>query len=145
MEKATKKMGRPPISDPDYNAARARKMEADAEMAELELRRAKQELVPSDDVKAAWTDVLANMKAKMLALPTICAPMCAVETEIAVIQNILEGQITEALDELSAYRPDQHAGRTSGGDSGGDDNPPASSKAKRGRVGRPRKAAIVGE
>lgn len=144
MEKATKKMGRPPISDPDYNAARARKMEADAEMAELELRRAKQELVPSDDVKAAWTDVLANMKAKMLALPTICAPMCAVETEIAVIQNILEGQITEALDELSAYRPDQHAGRTSGGDSGGDDNPPASSKAKRGRVGRPRKAAKLG-
>jgi hypothetical protein len=31
MEKAIKKMGRPPISDPDYNAARARKMEADAE------------------------------------------------------------------------------------------------------------------
>jgi hypothetical protein len=119
-------------------------MEADAEMAELELRRAKQELVPSDDVKAAWTDVLANMKAKMLALPTICAPMCAVETEIAVIQNILEGQITEALDELSAYRPDQHAGRTSGGGSGGDDNPPSSSKAKRGRVGRPRKAAKLG-
>ena len=144
MTEAKKPRGRPPISDPDYNAARARKMEADAEMAELELRRAKQELVPSDDVKAAWTDVLANMKAKMLALPTICAPMCAVETEIAVIQNILEGQITEALDELSAYRPDQHAGRTSGGDSGGDDNPPASSKAKRGRVGRPRKAAKLG-
>ena len=145
MTETKRKGGRPPIDEPDYNAARARKMTADAELAELELRKAKRELVASDDVLAAWTDVLSAMKAKMTALPTICAPMCAVETEIAVIQNILEGQVNEALDELSAYKPEDHAGRTVVINSAGDADAETTAPAKRRRVGRPRKAAIVGE
>ena len=145
MTETKRKAGRPPIDEPDYNAARARKMTADAELAELELRKAKRELVASDDVLAAWTDVLSAMKAKMTALPTICAPMCAVETEIAVIQNILEGQVNEALDELSAYKPEDHAGRTVVSNSAGDVDAEATAPTKRRRVGRPRKAAVVGE
>ena len=144
MTEPKRPRGRPPIDEPDYNAARARKMEADAALAELELLKAKRELVSAEDVKAAWADVLSAMKAKMMALPTICAPMCAVETEINVIQNILEGQVTEALDELSAYRPQEHAGRTVASNSGSDGGSKTPAKAKRGRVGRPRKAAVVG-
>ena len=120
-------------------------MEADAALAELELLKAKRELISADDVKAAWADVLSAMKAKMMALPTICAPMCAVETEINVIQNILEGQVTEALDELSAYRPQEHAGRTVSSDSGSDGGSKAATKAKRGRVGRPRERRLSSE
>ena len=134
-------MGRPPISDPDYNAARARKMEADATLAELELLKAQRELVSSEDVKAAWADVLSAMKAKLTALPTICAPMCAVETEIGVVQSILQGQITEALDELSAYRPDEHAGRTEQRDRGSDEGAETAAPPKRKRMGRPKKTA----
>ena len=145
MTQTKRKAGRPPIDEPDYNSARARKMTADAELAELELRKAKRELVSSDDVLTAWTDVLSAMKAKMTALPTICAPMCAVETEIAVIQNILEGQVNEALDELSAYKPEDHAGRTVVSNHAGDADAEATAPAKRRRVGRPRKAAVVGE
>ena len=144
MTETRRKPGRPPIDEPDYNAARARKMTADAELAELELLKAKRELVSAEDVKAAWGDVLSAMKAKMMALPTICAPMCAVETEINVIQNILEGQVTEALDELSAYKPEEHAGRTVGGDSGSDGGSKTAAAPQRRRVGRPRKAAVVG-
>tara|TARA_S200002703_G_scaffold9733_1_gene9536 strand:- start:156 stop:593 length:438 start_codon:yes stop_codon:yes gene_type:complete len=145
MTETKKPRGRPPIDEPDYNAARARKMTADAELAELELRKAKRELVASDDVKAAWIDVLSAMKAKLTALPTICAPMCAVETEIAVIQNILEGQVNEALDELSAYKPDDHAGRTVVSDHASDGDAEAAAAPKRRRVGRPRKASKLGE
>lgn len=144
MTETKRPRGRPPIDEPDYNAARARKMTADAELAELELLKAKRELVSAEDVKTAWGDVLSAMKAKLMALPTICAPMCAVETEINVIQNILEGQVTEALDELSAYKPEQHAGRTVGSNSGSDGGTETASKAKRRGVGRPRKAAVVG-
>lgn len=144
MAQLARARGRPPIDEPDYNAARARKMTADAELAELELLKAKRELVSAEDVKAAWGDVLSAMKAKMMALPTICAPMCAVETEINVIQNILEGQVTEALDELSAYKPEEHAGRTVGGDSGSDGGSKAATPAKRRGVGRPRKAVKLG-
>ena len=141
MAETKRPRGRPPIDEPDYNAARARKMTADAELAELELRKAKRELVASEDVKAAWVDVLSAMKAKLTALPTICAPMCAVETEIAVIQNILEGQVNEALDELSAYRPDDHAGRTVVSNNASDGDAETAAPVKRRAVGRPRKAS----
>jgi len=145
-EKAKKPVGRPRIEDADYNAARARKMEADAQMAELELLQAKGKLVPAEDVAGAWVDVLAAMKARLMALPSVCAPICATETELATVQSILENQIREALDELSAYQPHEHAGRTSvteSGDSGGNADAKAAAPSKRGRVGRPRKAAII--
>ena len=148
MTQAAKKpVGRPKIEDADYNAARARKMEADAQMAELELLQAKRKLVASDDVAGAWVEVLAAMKAKLLALPSICAPICATETDLPTIQSILENQIREALDELSSYQPHQHAGRTSvtdGGDSGGDANAETAAAPSRKRVGRPRKASVIG-
>ena len=146
-EKAKRPVGRPKIEDADYNAARARKMEADAQMAELELLQAKRKLVASDDVAGAWVEVLAAMKAKLLALPSICAPICATETDLPTIQSILENQIREALDELSSYQPHEHAGRTSvagSGDSGSDANAEAATTSKRGRVGRPRKATKLG-
>jgi len=148
MTQAAKRpVGRPKIEDADYNAARARKMEADAQMAELELLQAKRKLVAAEDVAGAWVEVLAAMKAKMLALPSICAPICATETDLPTIQSILENQVREALDELSSYQPHQHAGRTivtDGGNSGGDDNTEAAAPSKRGRVGRPRKASVIG-
>jgi hypothetical protein len=144
MTETKRKPGRPPIDEPDYNAARARKMTADAELAELELLKAKRELVSAEDVKTAWADVLSAMKAKLMALPTICAPMAAVETEINVIQDILEGQVTEALNELSAYKPEEHAGRTVGSGVGSDGGSEAPAKANRRGVGRPRKASVVG-
>ena len=140
-------VGRPRIEDADYNAARARKMEADAQMAELELLQAKGKLVPAEDVAGAWTDVLAAMKARLLALPSVCAPVCATETELATVQSILENQVREALDELSSYQPHEHAGRTSvteSGDSGGNADAKAAAATKRGRVGRPRKATVIG-
>ena len=148
MTNAQKKpVGRPRIEDADYNAARARKMEADAQMAELELLQAKGKLVPAEDVAGAWTDVLSAMKARLLALPSVCAPVCATETELATIQSILENQVREALDELSSYQPHEHAGRTSvteSGDSGGNADAKAAAPSKRGRVGRPRKATVIG-
>ena len=143
----TKSRGRPPIQDADYNAARARKMEADAQMAELELLQAKRKLVSADDVTAAWVDVLAAMKAKLLAVPTKCAPICATEKDIKVIQSVIENQVREALDELSAYQPYEHAGRTTSTSSSsatGDANVKAATSSKRSRVGRPRKATVIG-
>lgn len=144
---AQKSRGRPPIQDVDYNAARARKMEADAQMAELELLQAQRKLVQADDVLGAWTDVLGAMKAKLLALPTKCAPLVATEKDISIIQNIIENQVHEALQELSGYDPNSNAASasvtTSGSDTG-DSNAKAATAPKRGRVGRPRKAAKLG-
>ena len=51
--------------------------------------------------------------------------LIATETEIGIIQDIIEGQVNEALNELSAYEPQQNAGSagiTKGSDNGGDVN-----------------------
>ena len=139
--------GRPPIQDADYNAARARKMEADAQMAELELLQAQRKLVQADDVLGAWTDVLGAMKAKLLALPTKCAPLVATEKDISIIQNIIENQVHEALQELSGYDPNSNASSasvTASSSDTGDADAKAATAPKRGRVGRPRKAVKLG-
>ena len=139
--------GRPPIQDADYNAARARKMEADAQLAELELLQAKRELVKADDVLGAWTDVLGAMKAKLLAVPTKASPLVATETDISIIQDIIAKQIHEALQELSAYDPRSNAASaavTGSGSDASNANAETPAKAKRSKVGRPRKAAKLG-
>lgn len=140
----TKKMGRPMIADPDYNAARARKMEADADLAELELLQAKKELLSASDVFNAWTEVLAAMRAKMLSLPTVTAPLVANETDIGAIQHIIEKQIHEALNELSTYEPNKPDGSKTGtkaDDKVSDVSFKATTKTNSSRMGRPRKTA----
>ena len=140
----TKKMGRPMIADPDYKAARARKMEADADLAELELLQAKKELLSASDVFNAWTEVLAAMRAKMLSLPTVTAPLVANETDIGAIQHIIEKQIHEALNELSTYEPNKPNGSKTGtkaDDKVSDVSFKATTKTNSSRMGRPRKTA----
>ena len=139
----SKKMGRPMIADPDYNAARARKMEADADLAELELLQAKKELLSANDVFNSWVEVLAAMRAKMLSLPTVTAPLVANETDIGAIQHIIEKQIHEALDELSTYEPNKPDGSkasTKANDKVSDVSFKATTKTNSSRMGRPRKA-----
>lgn len=140
----TKKMGRPMIADPDYNSARARKMEADADLAELELLQAKKELLSANDVLNSWVEVLAAMRAKMLSLPTVTAPLVANETDIGAIQHIIEKQIHEALNELSTYEPNKPNGSkasTKANDKISNVNSETTTKVNSNRMGRPRKTA----
>ena len=140
----TKKMGRPMIADPDYNAARARKMEADADLAELELLQAKKELVSANDVLNSWVEVLAAMRAKMLSLPTVTAPLVANETDIGAIQHIIEKQIHEALDELSTYdtnKPKGSRASIKANDKVSNVSSETTTKTNSNRMGRPRKTA----
>ena len=92
----------------DYDAARTRKMNADAEIAEMELAQLRLKLCNTEDVIKAWADVLNACRAKMLSLPTKLAPIIATEDDAAVIKQMLEAQIYEALNELSNYNPEIH-------------------------------------
>ena len=141
-EKINTKMGRPPITDPDYNLARARKMEADAELTELELLKAKGELVPTDEVKNEWINALSSMRAKLLSLPTITAPLVSNETDVSIIQDIIEKQIHEALNELSNYTPTKQT-KSENSSNGSNVSSQTTTKTKNKSMGRPRKAAII--
>ena len=127
-----------------YDQARTKKMQCDADIAHLELLQAKKELLSANDVLSSWTEVLAAMRAKMLSLPTITAPLIANETDIGAIQHIIETQIHEALNELSTYEPNKPNGSKTGikaNDKVSDVSSETTTKTNNSRMGRPRKTA----
>lgn len=129
-----------------YDEARTRKVNAEAEIAELELAKIQGSLVVAEDVVKAWEDVLGAVKAKMFAVPTKGAPVVAAESEAGKCQAILEDLIREALEELSNYDPKVSATTASVEPSEeGDGGAEAATPAKRKRVGRPRKTARLAE
>lgn len=127
-----------------YDEARTRKVNAEAEIAEMELAKVRNQLVIVDDVVAAWGDVLGNLKSKLLNIPAKAAPLVSVETEPEAIQRILSDLVNESLEELSGYEPKiKSSGTREPKDEadGGNGASKAASKPKRKRVGRPSKTA----
>jgi hypothetical protein len=126
-----------------YDEARTRKINAEAEIAELELAKIRGTLCMTDDVVKAWESVLHACKAKFLSLPTKVAPVVANESDVAKVKDFLEGAIREALTELSNYQPEIDPVRTGSGavenDPGGEEEEP---KPKR-KVGRPKKGRTI--
>ncbi len=126
-----------------YDEARTRKVNAEAEIAELELAKIRGTLCMTDDVVKAWESVLHACKAKFLSLPTKVAPVVANESDVAKVKDFLEGAIREALMELSNYQPEVDPVRTGSGavenDPGAEEEAP---KPKR-KVGRPKKGRTI--
>lgn len=122
----------------DYDAARTRKMNADAEIAEMELAQLRLKLCNTEDVVKAWADVLNACRAKFLSLPTKLAPVVATEDDAGVVKQLLEDQIHEALSELSNYNPEIHPTQMSG-NADLDEIEPEAEQPKKKR-GRPKKA-----
>lgn len=126
-----------------YDEARTRKVNAEAEIAELELAKVHGTLVVAEDVVKAWEDVLGALKGKLLSIPTKAAPVVSAETEAGMCQNILEDLLNEALEELSNYDPSVNPTETKGTEETSEDSntdSKATTKTKRKSVGRPKKA-----
>lgn len=123
-----------------YDEARTRKVNAEAELAELELKKVHGELVVAEDVVAAWNDVLTALKSKLLSIPTKAAPILSAEQSTGVCQSVLEDLVKEALEELSNYDPaiDPTTASVESPEDG-DTDTKTTTKAKRKPVGRPRK------
>lgn len=73
---------------------------ANAEMAEMDLAERKHELIRADDVEAALTDAIANMKAKLLSLPNTIAPIVKPESPDEA-EKIIREKVNEALEEIA--------------------------------------------
>ncbi len=82
--------------------ARRRKLIADAEFTELELEKERLEVVDIAETEKAWSDVLLNVRAKLLAMPTTTAALLAVENDQKVVKELLTKSVEQALTELSA-------------------------------------------
>ena len=127
-----------------YDEARTRKVNAEAEIAELELAKVRGDLVVVDDVVQVWAEVVSALKGKLLSIPTKAAPVVSAEPDAGICQAILEDLVNEALEELSNYDPttDPTTAATSSGEAEeADTGTKAAPKTKRKRVGRPKKTA----
>lgn len=118
-----------------YDEARTRKINAEAEIAELELQRIKATMCFTADVVKAWESVLHACRAKMLAIPTKMAPVLAGTSDVNTIKDRLDEAVREALEELANYNPTVDPVTTGAPPPADEDAPPP---PKRGR-GRPRK------
>lgn len=128
-----------------YDEARTRKMNADAQMAEMELLKAKGQYISVIDVQSAWQSVLANMKAKLLSMPSTVAPLVQSETNLGVVKDIIENSVRECLEELSSYEPGIEQRGIDGVESNDQaisGNTKTTAKANGQRVGRPRKKVV---
>jgi phage terminase Nu1 subunit (DNA packaging protein) len=104
---------------PDFGVERARLIKAKADIAEMEASGRRGELLPAEDVEAAWTAVLARLRARLLVLPDRLAPLWHQETTIAGVRDQIRKAVREALDELAAT-PVVAADPDGAGPAGGD-------------------------
>ena len=81
--------------------ARQRKTAAEAEMAEMELAKARAEVVCIEDVAKQWDQILSGVRTRMLALPTKLAAIATAETDQKIVKELITDGIHTALGELA--------------------------------------------
>ncbi len=106
-------------SPADYHVEKARLVRAQADRAEVELNELNGSLVSCADVEEQWADLLANMKARLLALPAKLAPLLVQETEVSGHTAVVSEGVDEVLREFSSYGDEQSAEVAAGPDEGG--------------------------
>jgi hypothetical protein len=89
----------------EYQAARAKRMAAVAEEAEIKLRRTRREYHHAKDIEFVMTQMLTACKQRLLALPSRCCHSLQAKTNPAEIAGILRDEVEAALRELSEYDP----------------------------------------
>ena len=82
----------------------ARKMKADAEMAEMEKSRMARDLVPRDAAEFAMDDLAAGVRSRLENLPARWAPVLAPMDDLNQIQATLTELVENELRALSSQQ-----------------------------------------
>ena len=84
-----------------WDEARARKVAAEAEMAEIELAKERGLLLPVEMVAEINENIFGVFRARMNALPAKAAPDVFSADSLSEAKTLLKGHINAALDELA--------------------------------------------
>ncbi|WP_018264039.1 hypothetical protein [Methylobacterium sp. WSM2598] len=87
-------------STDDYIAQRARLTKARADLAGLELAQLRGELVPADDIEAAWGAAVGAMRSRLLGLPAKTAPRAITLRSAAEVTALIRREMIDILAEL---------------------------------------------
>jgi hypothetical protein len=88
-----------------FMVARARKETALANMREIEAKRMSGEFVALADVQLRLQDLILAARKRLLSMGARLAPELAVATDAAKCQSLIDGEVRDALTELSEYDP----------------------------------------
>lgn len=89
--------------DPDKERALLTRRQR--EKLDLEIAAMRGQMHFSSDVERVMNDMLANFRAKLIAIPTKIAPVLIARNDISEIQQLLQKEFFEVLQELSCYDP----------------------------------------
>ena len=84
-----------------HDEARTRLRIAEADLLELKLAEERGEVIRVDAVKSALSVAMATAREALLQIPSRLAPLLAADTDPASVQNLLYGEIHQALEHLS--------------------------------------------
>ena len=87
-------------------SARLKKHQADK--TELEVKERKKELIPAEVVGAVWMDMVVKFRSKVLSLPSVAASQVS-GVDAREAKKILDGLVTQILDELKEYEPTDYS------------------------------------
>ena len=77
-------------------------LKAKAEIAEIEKQKATGELIPKEEVKRTWLELVHKIKQKLLSIPNKVAPVVVTVKNINEIKLILQDKLYEALYEITS-------------------------------------------
>lgn len=89
----------------DFMAEKALHEKAKRELAELELKRRRNEVHDAADVEMVMTDMLTKLRTQLLGLPAKLAPQLANRDKDYINQELTD-EIHARLTELSEYNPE---------------------------------------
>jgi len=87
----------------DYNAERAKLIQAKRKDIEFDLGVKEGRLHLSTEIEAVITGMLINFKSRLTAIPAKLSPALSKKTDKAEIYRILKNSVDEALNELSDF------------------------------------------
>ncbi|MCP4049881.1 MAG: hypothetical protein GY730_04160 [bacterium] len=85
----------------DYNIEKARKTKAEADIAEMEAAKMAAELVPAEDIKFEWANLVTEVCIRIRNIPTRVVSLIVGELEERRIKEILLNEIDLALTSIA--------------------------------------------
>lgn len=104
-----------------YEADKARKMAADADLAEIEAAKAAGKLIETRSIRRRWESAVVACRTKLLTIPDRAAPKVVVAPSMESAKKILTEEICDALESLTEVKHDPDAVEDAAGEEGGDD------------------------
>tara|TARA_R100000655_G_scaffold37044_1_gene71660 strand:+ start:64 stop:564 length:501 start_codon:yes stop_codon:yes gene_type:complete len=96
----------------DIAEEKTRLTKAQADKAELEVSELEGKLIPAQLVQDTWTDFVANVRAKLLGMPSRLAHQMIATEDYAEAEKLLKDCVYDALNELAENGiPTEYAGR----------------------------------